>query len=974
MKERVKKNDAGGGRRKAWVPWILMAVLTAFILGSTLFPSAAFSENGNPPTRGEQAEGNLNGTGTQGSEKEPPTAPSSENPEERAMGAEVEGQLANGNEDDDWDSYGGEASGDANAPELFVPAGSALTQTTPWKVTSLDISKDVDAVYPTGYSVTLDKTAQPTSVAMEVGEKAQVEFTITVGIQGSPNTYYIEGNIFVENTGEWPADVTAVQDTVWYKAGGPDWLPATSSITTTVPIGQAAIPTGGPHTYSYSGTFTLPVPLSQVTSLSNLIEITISNKPDPPPPGMKNHTFHYREDFAKPSAVAPKPLLEDQESIIPETGLVYQIISTTINGAPAADPDGPWELDPSGAPYTVVITKELTATAIGTYTLSNRAWVGQQEDTATVEITVIGGQEPECGGLEGYKYEDSNRNGELDEGDSPWEGVTIQLWPGSDGVVALDGNGPLAQTTTDEEGHFSFPCLMPGTYLVIEVVPSGSESVGPPFRLVSVTGGQTTLVEPPFLNQWIPFEKGAIAGWKYRDDDADGYVDEGETGLGEVTIKLFRLVSEEPVNADYYGLVGSWVMVGEVVTGEDGSFSFPDLDPGIYFLEEEVPEGFFPTSSPGITAVLEGDETIHAVFLNAPMSRLSGVKVEYPNDEPVEGVEFTLTRPGDEDGETLTAVSWELTRVSGPDGSFDFGWLMPGAYQLRETVPQGWEPLTDPEVEVELGPGEALHIVFVNHRIPKKPDLHGFKWLDANGDGIKQPGEAPLQGVVIDLLGPDGLNLQTVTDENGLYLFEGLEPGGYKVSEAVPAGYYPTSPPEVQVALEEGESERVDFLNAPYADVWGVKWDDLDGNGSPDAGEGVIQGVTIRLTDSTGAIVGTASTLADGSYSFPELMAGIYTVEEIVPYGYENTAPASRKVELLPGEKERVDFFNRVPVAGEIVPTPSPTPPPVIPVPQVAGQTLPVTGMELALLLMGAGLIALIGLAAILLGARKAGL
>ncbi len=189
---------------------------------------------------------------------------------------------------------------ESKAPEAASPPAEFEAATKPpveeetWEVTSLDISKDVDVVTAPGYEISLEKTASDTHIEMMVGETKEITFTINVVAQLA-DSYYIAGNIFVENTGEWPADVIAVSDTIWYKAGGQTWLAAASSITTTVPLGDDAIPTGGPHTYSYSGSFTLPVPLASVTSMSNLIEITISNKPDPPKPGMQNWTFHYRQ-------------------------------------------------------------------------------------------------------------------------------------------------------------------------------------------------------------------------------------------------------------------------------------------------------------------------------------------------------------------------------------------------------------------------------------------------------------------------------------------------------------------------------------------------------------------------------------------------------------------------------------------------------------------------------------------------------
>ncbi len=94
--------------------------------------------------------------------------------------------------------------------------------------TSLDICKDVNPVTDPGYKLSLDKQASTSYIEMWKGESAPVTFTIDVGAASS-NSYNVSGKIYVHNTGSWPADVTAVSDTIWYKAGGATWLAASSS-------------------------------------------------------------------------------------------------------------------------------------------------------------------------------------------------------------------------------------------------------------------------------------------------------------------------------------------------------------------------------------------------------------------------------------------------------------------------------------------------------------------------------------------------------------------------------------------------------------------------------------------------------------------------------------------------------------------------------------------------------------------------
>ncbi|NPV60565.1 MAG: hypothetical protein HPY75_13020 [Actinobacteria bacterium] len=787
----------------------------------------------------------------------------------------------------------------------------------PWEVTSLDIWKDVDVVEAPGWEISLDKSASESYIEMEVGEKREVTFTIQVEAVAG-DAYHIAGNIFVQNTGDWPADVTAVSDTIWYKAGGPNWLPATSSITTTVPLGNDAIPTGGPHVYSYSGTFTLPVPLASVTAMSNLVEITISNKPKPPKPGMQDWTFHYRESFPKPQAEAPGTVsLEDIETMNPTSGLDFSIQSTTINGSAASSLAGPWSLDLTDPPFTVVIHKELSAEAAGEYVLNNKARIGDLEDEVDVDIVVK--QEDRKGSISGFKFEDLDMDGMHDEGEPAWAGITIELW--KDGAL-------LSSTVTADDGSFVFEGLEDGEYEVREVLPEGVANSAPLSVFVTVSEARDVALEAPFLNYHIPEEKrGRITGAKFVDLDADGELDEGEQGLEGVVIRLFRVDSIPEVafaSALFAGEETS--LVGEAVTGEDGTFSFDSLEGGLYLVEEVVPEGYYPTSANPVEIwVADGQEAwVH--FLNARMARVTAEKLDYSTSLPVEGVRIVL------EGDGFLAEAW-----SAEDGTVDFGWLMPGSYTLSEEVPSGWAAVTEAETALELKSGDEFHQVFVNRRLSS---IYGFKWLDADGDGIHSEDEPAVAGVKL-ILQAEGVLEERVTDSEGRYSFEGLLDGQYLVKEEVPEGHYATGPVEVGISLAAGEDRRIDFINAPLAAVYGAKWLDTNANGVYDDGEKGLEGVTIRLLDGEDELIATLTSAADGSFRFDGLRAGAYRVEEVVPEGYVATSPIAVDFTLLPGEEKRVDFHNNVLVAGEVVT------PPAQPEQQAQRQgTLPRTGFD----------------------------
>ena len=71
--------------------------------------------------------------------------------------------------------------------------------------------------------------------------------------------------------------------------------------------------------------------------------------------------------------------------------------------------------------------------------------------------------------------------------------------------------------------------------------------------------------------------------------------------------------------------------------------------------------------------------------------------------------------------------------------------------------------------------------------------ISGSVFQDDNNDGLQQPGEAGIEGVVITLTGTDvfgnAVNIQTTTDAFGQYTFDGLNAGEYTVTQTQPDGF-----------------------------------------------------------------------------------------------------------------------------------------------------------------------------------------
>ncbi len=91
------------------------------------------------------------------------------------------------------------------------------------------------------------------------------------------------------------------------------------------------------------------------------------------------------------------------------------------------------------------------------------------------------------GGVSGQTFEDRNDNGLIDGSDVPLNGVTVYLDTNNNGVL----DAGETSTTTSGSGNYSLPGLIPGTYHVREVIPSGYVATTPASGAANVTVGST---------------------------------------------------------------------------------------------------------------------------------------------------------------------------------------------------------------------------------------------------------------------------------------------------------------------------------------------------------------------------------------------------------------------------------------------------------------------------------------------------
>ncbi|NND99717.1 MAG: hypothetical protein HKN47_20555, partial [Pirellulaceae bacterium] len=272
------------------------------------------------------------------------------------------------------------------------------------------------------------------------------------------------------------------------------------------------------------------------------------------------------------------------------------------------------------------------------------------------------------------------------------------------------------------------------------------------------------------------------------------------------------------------------------------------------------------------------------------------------------------------------APQTELTVTTAPDGSYSFNGLVPGEYEVYEvTQPANLSDGKDTAgtvdgivVGIADNPGDRIHSILLDgddHGIEynfgeiRLGSLAGFVYLAAPGETCTEVhdaiGNTPLPGVRVVLQTLDGITVgETRTIADGSYRFDDVPRGNYRIVEYTPpslldghsfAGRINTV--KVGDAIDGGLISSItltpggvgteyNFCEAAPATISGYVYEDNSDDGLRDATEKGIQGTTVSLVDSSGNIVATTQTDADGYYEFDAIPPGDYSLVETQPVDY----------------------------------------------------------------------------------------
>jgi serine-aspartate repeat-containing protein C/D/E len=533
--------------------------------------------------------------------------------------------------------------------------------------------------------------------------------------------------------------------------------------------------------------------------------------------------------------------------------------------------------------------------------------------------------------ISGFVYRDDSDDGIRDPGEPGLPGVQIRLEP-----ISTISNQLTLTTVTLGDGSYEFRNLSPGEYRVVEVTQplpftDGLDTAG---TVNGITVGAA--VNPGDQIQGIQLVGGS-QGIEYNF---------GELPLG--TLSGFVYVARPGEDCEEVDF-GDWIPVTNAIvrlydsagnqiretrTGDDGSYRFLNLPKGEYRIEEETPAGLIEGSAHvgmidgvmvgiidnagDITRVRlpAGKDGTRYDFCKAAPAKVEGyVYHDASNDgsrDPGEsGIRNATVNLYDSNGQLVDSTTTNEV------GFYQFANLLPGNYRIEEITPQGFLDGLDRAGTVAglvvgsaTNPGDRISNVVLkqgqagieyNFGELLPASIEGRVHVDIDNDCELDPNEQTLEGVVMRLLDAGGNEIaRTTTNMDGIYRFTGLRPGKYSVVQVQPEGFFSGGQKagstggdasvenEIRntILVSGSKSINNDFCENPPSELSGRVHADRDGDCEFDPGEPLLENVRIDLLDSTGRVVATTLTNANGRYEFKNLRAGQYTVRETQPVGF----------------------------------------------------------------------------------------
>lgn len=415
------------------------------------------------------------------------------------------------------------------------------------------------------------------------------------------------------------------------------------------------------------------------------------------------------------------------------------------------------------------------------------------------------------------------------------DSVTGEPLVGAKFLVEKQNGEHVGEYTTDNTGTILLPTLDPDWYVVRETKAPEGYILDETPKTVEVKTNVPTVVT---------FENKPLSGIKIVKTDS-------ETGepLEGVSFAVSKMNGEK---------------IGTFKTDKEGMIYISDLEDGYYTITEtEGLEGYHWDKEPKTVEVKSGKQTIVEVE-NQPYSGLVIEKINSRTGDPIEGVEFLVTKFN---GEQIGYYETDESGLIVIEG------LEEGTYLVKETKEAKGYKLDSEAKEVEIKDGKRTTLKVENDPMSSVL-IH--KIDSVTGEGIP--------GVKFLLYDSDNepIGQFEKDDEGYIWIRKELPEGKYKLRELEPAEGYISDDSEKTFYVQKGRTTEIEWENTPEVGQIVItkrssEFNELTGlpAGSP------LSGAVFEIYNTTGNLVDKISSGSNGVAASKGLPVGVYTIKEV---------------------------------------------------------------------------------------------
>jgi len=475
-----------------------------------------------------------------------------------------------------------------------------------------------------------------------------------------------------------------------------------------------------------------------------------------------------------------------------------------------------------------------------TYTTTDRA--GVESDEAKVTMPFVPPVE-----VGDFVWEDTNKNGLQDAGESGIENVKVILSEGS------DCSNKIAETTTDADGKYIFNHTN---------VNANSNNPG-----LEANTDYTVCI------------------------DSTNFTD--SKGVANSPLERHYLTSKDSGDdsADSDAKIANGLAMINLTTGDIGD------------INHTHDFGFVKTVALGDTIWVDYNHNGVQDSEDVNTSEEITVTLLDENGNPAKDYQGNAVAP-------ITTTDGSYKFIDLDPGKYQVKFTLPNGY-IATLKDQGGNEAKDSDIDPTTLTTDAIDVQDDNSDIDagifKEACIGDYFWDDKNANGIQEDGESGVEGVKLELFDAQGSSVATTeTNSTGGYKFCGLVRGDYQIKVTLPAGYYVSRENKggdntkdsdaknflgvtatIDTNLEFGEKDNtLDGGVFKPASIGDFVWNDDNANGVQDDTESGLVGVHVTLTDAqgnkvtdvNGAEVKITDTNSTGGYLFIGLIPGEYKV------------------------------------------------------------------------------------------------